>query len=147
MKKRYSIFGALAALCAVTLFAADVKLEGIKCVANAKAETGVDYKDAKVFFCCGNCAKKFSEAPEKGAVRANHQLAATKQYEQAKCPLTGRDLNDEHTVKVNGVNVTFCCPGCKGKVSKAEEAEQLELVFSDKAFEKGFKNTKEEDDK
>ena len=38
---------------------AEVKLEGIKCVmkanAPAKAETGVTYKEGKVFFCCKGC--------------------------------------------------------------------------------------------
>ena len=36
--------------------------------------------------------------------------------------------------------VYFCCDNCKGKVEKAKDDEKLELVFSDKAFEKaGFK--------
>jgi hypothetical protein len=30
---------------------------------------------------------------------------------------------------------------CKGKVAKAEEAEQAKLVFADAAFKKGFEVT------
>jgi YHS domain-containing protein len=149
MRIRSVLAGAtVAGLLAVTLYAADVKLEGVKCLMNpkadAKAEASADYKGAKVYFCCGNCLKKFTDKPEEKAARANHQLVATKQATQEKCPLTGRALNDEQTVKVAGVDVTLCCPGCKGKVTKAEGDEQLELVFSDKAFEKGFKLPKKE---
>ena len=131
------------ALLALTVIAADdVKLEGVKCIINAKgaakAETGVDYKGGKVFFCCMNCPKKFDAT--KNAVAANHQLVATKQAKQEKCPITGRALNDEQKVTVNGAEVTFCCPNCKGKVAKATGEDQLKMVFSNEAFEKaGYK--------
>ena len=60
------------------LFAAEeIKLENIKCVMNpkgaAKAESFVDYKGGKVFFCCDNCPQKFDAA--KNAVAANHRHA------------------------------------------------------------------------
>ena len=126
-----------------------IKLEGVKCIVNpkkdAKADKSVDYKEGKVFFCCGGCPKAFEKDTAKFATSANHQLVATGQYAQAKCPLTGKDLNPEQKVKVGGVDVTLCCGGCKGKVAKAEGAEQAELVFSDKAFKKGgFAPAKEE---
>ncbi len=148
MKARVMLVSAVALLLAATLSAADIKLEGVKCLLNpkgdAKADNAVDYKGGKVFFCCGNCPKKFSEDPEKFSTKANHQLYATGQAKAVKCPLTGRPLNAEQVAKVGGVDVTFCCPGCKGKVSKAEGDEQLNLVFSNAAFEKGFKVEKAE---
>jgi YHS domain-containing protein len=134
------------ALLALTVYAADeVKLEGVKCIINpkaaAKAGTGVDYKGGQVFFCCMNCPKKFDAT--KNAVAANHQLVATKQAKQEKCPITGRELNAEHKVTINGAEVTFCCPNCKGKVAKAEGEDQLKMVFSNEAFDKaGFKVSK-----
>lgn len=151
MKIRSLIVGAMSvALLTLTAFAADeVKLEGVKCVLNpngpAKADKSVDYKGAKVFFCCGNCPKKFDA--EKHAVAANAQLAATKQAKQVKCPISGRDCNEEHKVTVKGVEVCFCCPNCKGKVEKAEGEEQAKLVFDNKAFDKAFKvgETKEKE--
>jgi hypothetical protein len=60
--------------------------------------------------------------------------------------MTGKDLNEEQTVEVGGVKVTFCCGNCKGKVAKAEEEMQIELCFSDKAFEKAFVVAEEEGD-
>ena len=127
------------------LYAADeVKLDGINCpVAGnkpAKAANAVDYKGGKVYFCCGNCPKAFEKDSAKFATKANTQLVATGQAKQDKCPITGRDLNAETKIKVDGAEVAFCCNNCKGKVEKADAKDQAEMVFSDKAFEKaGFK--------
>ncbi len=149
----------VAAAMAVAVFAVNAEdkeekdpLKGIKCVVSGKAAKDVDgssvaYKGGKVFFCCAGCPKAFDKDTQKFAAKANHQLIATGQAKQAKCPITGKDLNPEQKVKVQDVEVTFCCPGCKGKVSKAEGAEQAELVFSDKAFDKGFKIAKKGDKK
>jgi hypothetical protein len=143
MKTR-SVLTALtcATLFVATLAAADIDLKGIKCLMNPKAkasaEQSVDYKDGKVFFCCGNCAKKFGAKTADFATSANQQLVSTKQYEQKKCPLTGGKLNADTAIKVGAVKVAFCCNNCKGKAEKAEGKDQLELVFSDKAFKKGF---------
>jgi YHS domain-containing protein len=150
MKARYLLASTIcAAVFAATLYAAEIDLKDVTCILNpkgpAKAETAVDYKGGKVFFCCQNCPKKFAEEPTKYAVKANHQLVLTKQAKQEKCPLTGNPLNPEQTVKVSNVEVTFCCPNCKGKVAAAEGDEQAELVFSDTAFAKAFKVPKAED--
>ena len=135
------------ALLALTAYAAEeVKLDGIKCVIAknnpAKADKSVDYKGGKVYFCCGNCPKKFDA--EKNAVAANHQLVATKQAKQEKCPISGQAINPEHKTTVNGVEVAFCCPNCKGKVEKAEGEAQAKLVFDNKAFDKAYKVGKAE---
>jgi YHS domain-containing protein len=134
---------------AATLIAADeVKLEGIKCIMNpkatVKADASTDYKGAKVYFCCGDCCGKFVKESEKHAVKANHQLVATKQAKQEKCPLSGAPCKPEHKVTVGGPDVLFCCPNCQSKVAKAEGDAQAELVFSDKAFEKAFRVVKKE---
>jgi hypothetical protein len=63
---------------------------------------------------------------------------------QVKCPITGKDLNPATVIDVGGVKVAFCCNNCKGKVSKAEGDEQLNLVFGDDAFKKGFEVKKAE---
>ena len=127
----------------------EVKLEGIKCVmkpdAPAKAETGVAYKEGKVFFCCKGCAGKFNA--EKDAVAANHQLVATKQYTQVACPLSGGKCDAEQKLKLDGCEICFCCPNCKGKVEKAEGAAKSELLFNEKAFAKAFKPAKKDEKK
>jgi hypothetical protein len=123
-----------------------VNLKEIKCPvsgAAVKEASTRDYKGAKVYFCCDNCPKKFDAEIAKNKVfqeKANLQLVATKQATQEKCPITGKALNKEKTEKVAGVVVTFCCDGCKGKVASAkDDAAKLALVFSDPAFDKGFK--------
>ena len=127
---------------------AEIKWEDIKCVmAPTKAanqEKFSEYKEGKVYFCCDGCKGKFDKDKDKFATQANHQLVATKQYKQKACPLSGGDVNPEKTVKVNGVEVGFCCGNCQGKVAAAEGAEQLKLVFGDDAFKKGFEKPKKE---
>ena len=122
------------------------KLNGAKCpVAGTKAakeDKTADYRGAKVYFCCENCPKAFAKDTAKYANKANHQLAQTGQAKQEKCPLSGGDLNKDKTADVSGVKVTFCCEKCQGKVEKAKDDEKLELVFAEKAFDKGFKVTK-----
>jgi YHS domain-containing protein len=141
IKKLAGSMAVLLVACA-TVIGGDVSLEGVKCVVapkDAQASKSADYKEGKVYFCCGNCAGKFAAEPTKFAEKANAQLVATKQYEQKACPLTGGELNPETAVTVAGQKVSFCCNKCKGKVEGADEAEQAKLVFSDKAFEKAFK--------
>jgi YHS domain-containing protein len=145
MKSRIVLASVAAmAMLVATLYAAD-KLEGIKCPVSGKAvkaDKTVDYKGAKVYFCCENCPKAFEKDTAKFAVKANEQLVATGQYVQKACPLSGQKLNAEKTVKVDGVTVTFCCEKCQGAVTKAEGDKKAEMVFNDKAFEKGFEKKK-----
>lgn len=132
------------ALLTVAAYAADgVKLDGVACVVAAakpaKEANSADYKGGKVFFCCQNCPKAFAKDTAKFATSANKQLAATGQAKQIACPYSGKDTAEGTTVKVGGVDVAFCCMNCKGKTEKASAEEAVELVFNDKAFEKGFK--------
>ena len=104
-------------------------------IADAKT---VSYRKANVYVCCDKCKAKMEEDAKPFAVKANQQLLQTKQYRQAKCALTGGPINKEQKSKVSGTVVKFCCEKCKGKVDAAKGDEQLALVFSDTAFEKGF---------
>ena len=120
-------------------------LAGIKCPVTGKpvkAASAVDYKGAKVYFCCDNCPKAFAANTSKFAAKANHQLVGTSQAKLVKCPLLGKKLNPATKISIAGVNVCFCCNGCKGKAVKAKGDEQITLVFNDKAFAKGFKVSK-----
>lgn len=121
---------------------AKVDFKNVKCVVNPKAgakETNAaDYKGGKVYTCCGGCLAKFKKNPESFATAANQQLVVSKQFKQAKCPISGGKVNASKTVKVNGTEVGFCCGNCQGKVAGAEGKEQAELVFGEKAFKKGF---------
>jgi hypothetical protein len=135
-------------LAAATVFAADeIKLDGVKCFVNpkadAKAANSVEHKGGKVFFCCMNCPKAFAADKAKFAARANHQLVATAQAKQEKCPFSGEDIDANTKIAVGGASVAFCCDMCKAKAN--ESKEQIELIFNDKAFEKaGFKVAKAE---
>lgn len=120
-------------------------LAGIKCPVSGKKinpEAKVAYKDGHVYFCCEGCPNAFKAKTDKFAAKANHQLVATGQYVEKVCPLTGRKLNPATKIKIAGVPVCFCCNGCKGKASKAEGDAQIDLVFGDKPFAKGFEKAK-----
>jgi YHS domain-containing protein len=144
MKVRMLLVAAASvAVLAVTLVAADVKLEGVNCVVAgkkaAKEGNSVDYKGGKVFFCCMNCPKAFAADTAKFASKANHQLVATGQAKQTACPFTGKPTAEGTAVKVAGTEVSFCCNNCKGKAEKLEGDAKAEAIFNDTAFGKGFK--------
>ena len=114
----------------------------IKCVVSGKAvnvDAKGDYKGGHVYFCCPGCPGAFSKDVNKFAAKANHQLVATAQAKQEKCPMSGEALDDTTKITVSDVEVAFCCKNCKAAAEGKSGDEQLELVFGDKAFEKGFK--------
>jgi YHS domain-containing protein len=121
----------------------DVSLEGVKCIvtgkAAARADHGVEYKQGKVYLCCANCVAAYTKAPEKYAVKANHQLVLTGQYEQKSCPISGGKIDPDITADVGGVKVAFCCQECKRKVESAEGIEEkVKLIFDEEHFAQGF---------
>ena len=122
---------------------AEYDLTDIKCFMMPKRDVkeakSVDHREGKVFFCCPGCVKKWNKAPEKFEAQANLQLVKTGQFKQAKCPISGGDIDEEQFSEVDGVKVFFCCSNCKGKVDSASTDEaKRELVFGAKTFEKGF---------
>lgn len=142
--------GGCAAKCPAACAAVAEKKCSATCPISGKAvnkAVAVGYKGGKVFLCCAGCTGAFKKSTDKYATKANLQLVATGQAKQAKCPLTGGKCNPDTATKVAGVNVCFCCGGCKGKVAKAKGDEQVKLVFGDKAFAKGFKVAKAEEKK
>ena len=150
MKARLLAALSVAALVfSVAVYAEDAKdaLKDVKCPVSGqpvKADKTVDYKGGKVYFCCENCPKSFDA--KKHGTKANHQLIATGQAKQEKCMFTGGKLNPETKITVKGAAVCFCCNMCKGKAEKATGDEQITLIFSDAAFEKGgFKVAKKEE--
>lgn len=99
----------------------------------------VDYLGGKVYFCCKGCPPKFAADTAKYAAKADEQMVITGQAHQVACPLSGKKCDGKHTLKVDGVEVQFCCPMCPKKVAAADPAAQVEMVFGTKGFEKGFK--------
>jgi YHS domain-containing protein len=138
----------VASLIAVGSLVADdadkVDLSKIKCVVSGKAvnpDAAAEYKGGQVYFCCEGCPGAFAKDTKKFAAKANHQLVATHQAKQTGCPMSGEDLDAETAIEIGGVEVAFCCNNCKKAASSKEGDEQVDLVFGDKAFEKGFKVT------
>ena len=55
----------------------------------------------------------------------------TGQLVETTCPFTGKPLNAEKTVDVDGVKVAFCCANCQAKAAKMAKAELLKKIFTD----------------
>lgn len=130
----------VAAFAAVSI-AADTKVDfsKLKCVVADKTaveDKSSDWKDSKVYFCCGNCLKKFEGDKKAFASKANHQLIATKQVEQKLCPMTGKDLNKEFSIDFKGATVGFCCTNCKGAADKMSDDDKLTKLFGEDAYAK-----------
>ncbi len=162
MKRGLWLCLGLAAMFAASLVVADDKekkhehgagtgaLADAKCPVSGAAvskDASISYKGGKLYFCCGGCPAKFEENLEKYASKANLQLVVTGQVRQVSCPVAGGKLNPETKMKVCGVDVCFCCNGCKGKVAKAAPEKQREMVFG-KTFDKAFRaKTEKQPDK
>ena len=134
------LFAFVVAFTAVS-FAADTKIDfsKLKCVVldkTAVEDKSSDYKDCKVYFCCGNCKKKFDGDKKAFAAQANHQLVASKQVEQKACPFTGGALKPESSVEFKGAKVSFCCDVCKGKAEKMSDEDKLAKLFGEDAYAK-----------
>lgn len=118
-----------------------------KCpISGGKAKEGkfVEYKKSKVYFCCGKCLAAFDAKNKKHTMKANAQLVSTGQFKQKGCPFSGADVKKDTMLTVAGAKVGFCCGNCEGKVKDAEKEAQLTMVYSEKAFTKGFEKVKKE---
>jgi YHS domain-containing protein len=145
-----SVFAVVALCVAMTVYAEkeEAKKAELACPVSGKPinkEVSVDYKGGKVYMCCPGCPGAFEKNTAKFAAKANHQLYATGQAKLVKCPLAGRELNKETAIDVAGTKVCFCCNNCKAKATKAEGDAQIDLIFGDAAFEKGFEIVKKKD--
>jgi YHS domain-containing protein len=150
LKKTAVACVALFVLCVAYTAMADKKELKATCPVSgkpAKESAAVDYKGGKVYFCCGGCPAAFEKDTAKFAAKANQQLVATGQAKQIGCPFSGRKLNPDTATKIGDVDVCFCCNNCKGKATAASGDEQINLVFADKSFDKGFKTKTKEKEK
>ena len=126
------------------------EIAGVKCIVegdrNAKEQFKAEYAGGEVYFCCPACAASFAKNNTAYQTQANHQLVLTKQFVQKACPIKGEAFDDTQTTKVGGVEVAFCCSGCKSQVDAAVDLPaKAELVFGKVAFERAFANVEDAD--
>ena len=120
-------------------------LEEIKCVISGRAvaaDATAKLDEYTVYFCCGNCVKAFNKDKGKFTAKAFHQIVSTKQAKQDTCPKSGRPLNSEVVLEVEGVNVGFCCNGCKGWAKKLPDDDRITKLFNRDVFEKNYSTVK-----
>jgi len=108
------------------------------CSRQPNAQFSLAFEGGEVQFCCGKCKAIFEKAPAKFAAHAHHQLVATGQARQQKCPLCGSEPVYIPPVNIGGVSVRFCSDSCHNKAVNATPAERMEMLFGEKAFARGF---------
>jgi hypothetical protein len=96
------------------------------------------FEGGQLQFCCGKCKANFAKAPAKFTANAHHQLVATGQARQVKCPLCGKERGFVVPVTVGGVTVGFSSDECADAARKATPAERMEMLFGAQAFVRGF---------
>lgn len=126
-------------------------LTGIKCVVSGKAASQKyfsRYKKGKVFFDCNNSRLLFEKSPGQFAIKANHHLVVTGQYQQKFCPITHiKTTKNNHQMSVAAVPIRFCCQECVLEFeSKRSSIQQIEFLFSDGRFDKVFVVNKNSDE-
>lgn len=93
----------------------------------------IDYKGAKVYFCCWGCDDKFLAEPEKFVPKlpdaVQRQIRAADSTPSGKgvqktCPVMGGEIDEEVFTDYRGVRVYFCCPPCIEKF----EAEPQQYI-------------------
>lgn len=87
------------------------KIQVVCPVSGAPVDKSVtlEYEGKLVSFCCGDCCKKFAEAP------ADYTKGLANSYSyQTECPVSGKVIHPAAFVSLNtGAKVYFCCLGCK----------------------------------
>lgn len=120
-----------------------ISLDGVKCVVNpivsAKRDVALDYHGGKIYFCCEGCRRTFEKESDKFTAQANLQLVQTKQAQQTRCPISGQVSTSANKVSFQGIEVAFCCDGCRKVFEEATADEKLRLAFADKAFVNAFR--------
>jgi YHS domain-containing protein len=108
------------------------------CGLRPDAQNSLAFEGGKLQFCCGKCKAIFEKSPARFAANAHHQLVATGQARQEKCPLCGSDYRYVPRLNVGGVMVAFCSHECRNKAVNATPSERMEMLFGEKAFARGF---------
>jgi YHS domain-containing protein len=80
-----------------------------------------EYEGLKVGFCCENCRGEFFGNPAKYAEGLKAHVAAERAKSapvNAKCPVSGKDVDPQCFVVHEGKKVGFCCGDCKAAFEK-----------------------------
>lgn len=119
-----------------------------KCPVSGSAvnkDVATSFNGGDIYFCCSKCQAAFDSESKDQASKANLQLVVTKQAKQKGCPFSGGAVKAETKLAVNGVDVQFCCNGCRSRVAKVDKDNRLGIVFSTAAFKKGFEIAQADD--
>lgn len=131
------------------------RLTGVKCVVDGgrpcRAAFSLPYLEGRIYFHRPDAIGVFQHQaldsqnqPRTDSwliCRANHQLLATGQYHQFRCPLTGKPIDANLTLRVAGIDVGFHDPAGYHRVLETPSmAERARLLFAPAPFARGFQS-------
>ena len=138
------MFLAIGIVAGATVIAGDVDLKNVQCVvANKAANLKVNQPITKMrqgllllWWLCWQVRFQYQRN-----LRSAQTINWSRPSNTGKkaAPSVVVPSRPDKMIKIAGTEVGFCCDGCKSKVASAkDDAARLKLVFSDKAFGKGF---------
>ncbi len=86
--------------------------------------------DGPVYFCCGDCIKKFEAEPAKyeAGVKAQRAALAKLPKVQTACPISGKEVSKDAFIEKDGQKIYFCCKNCPAKYEKEPAAYKAKLA-------------------
>ncbi len=83
-----------------------------------KVEFVSTHANQVIGFCCGNCKGKFDANPAEFIAKIPEFKAPQAKAINAKCPISGGDVNEAQTVTYENQVIGFCCGNCKAKFNE-----------------------------
>ena len=88
-------------------------------------------RDGSVYFCSEGCIQKYRATPRKfaGRVAVQRKAAASLPKTQVNCPVTRKPVDQDISIKHQGLELYFCCDGCIPKYK--EEPKKYKATLAD----------------
>lgn len=88
--------------------------------------------DGPVYFCCKMCIKKLEGDPTKfaKAVAEQRKALAARPKVQVTCPVSGKAVDKDSFVEINGEKIYTCCNKCPAKIEADPDKFKAKLAVS-----------------
>jgi YHS domain-containing protein len=92
--------------------------------------------EGPIFFCCKDCIAKYEASPSKYAEKVAQQrkALATLPKVQKTCPVSGKPIDKEMSLEVDGQAIFFCCDKCPAEYKKDPAKYKAKLANSYEYF-------------
>ncbi len=99
-----------------------VDLANAKCPimgGKTKADVFGDHAGVRVHYCCPMCDKKVKKDPATAFAALGYKyIPSVVDLRNKRCPISGKEIDEETYADRDGVRVRFCCANCVAKFEK-----------------------------